>query len=130
MSKLWTPHTLTVNKYSVETALYYKITLTVHPEQNSCLQSLHKFLQAKKPNLTFVQRKQTLPFSASWRSPSSIRLPEEVRLSSILARFKTERMWTTSSWDNSTDDDGDVRVVGVAFVAELKGRWVDDGRHS
>ena len=52
---------------------------------------------------------------STWRNPSS----DDVRVSSILARHKTDRIWATSSCDNCTEV-GDV-LLAVGVVADGAG---------
>ncbi len=89
-------------------------TLTEQAEQNEFRQSLQWYFQFKRLNRTLVHRKQTLPLSMSVLRLSST--------SSILARFKTDRMWTTSSCDSCTDEGvaGDVSFAGRLPVVKRR----------
>ena len=67
------------------------ITFVVHFEQTCRVQSSHLHPRLKNPNLVFMHRKQTLPFSTS-----SFRFPSKGRPSSS-AFVKTDLICTISS---------------------------------
>ena len=68
-----------------------KHTLVKHLAHTILEQSSHLHPRLKKPNLDFMQRKQTLPFSTS-----SFIVPSSGKLSSS-ALVKTVRIWMSSS---------------------------------